>query len=45
MEHDIIHYAKKRHTAKAYDPNKKISYENIEKIKELMRYSASSTNS
>tara|TARA_R110000868_G_scaffold262401_1_gene520965 strand:- start:139391 stop:140053 length:663 start_codon:yes stop_codon:yes gene_type:complete len=44
MEHDIIHYAKTRHTVKAYDPNKKISDENIEKIKELLRFSASSTN-
>lgn len=45
MKHDIVHYAKKRHTAKAYDANKKISEENIEKIKELLRFSPSSTNS
>ncbi len=45
MEHDITYYAKKRHTAKAYEPNKKISNGNMEKIKELLRYSASSTNS
>lgn len=44
MEHDIVHYAKTRHTVKAYDPNKKISDENVEKIKELLRFSASSTN-
>lgn len=44
MEHDIVHYAKNRHTVKAYDPAKKISDENVEKIKELLRFSASSTN-
>lgn len=44
MEHDIVHYAKSRHTVKAYDQNKKISDENVEKIKELLRFSASSTN-
>jgi len=44
MEHDIVHYAKTRHTVKAYDPSKKISDENVEKIRELLRYSASSTN-
>ena len=44
MEHDITHYAKTRHTAKAYNPDKKISDENVEKIKELLRFSASSTN-
>lgn len=45
MEHDIVYYAKHRHTAKAYNPNKKISDENVAKIKELLRYSPSSTNS
>ncbi len=45
MEHDIVYYAKNRHTVKAYDPNKKISDDNVEKIKELLRFSASSTNS
>ncbi len=45
MDKDITHYAKTRHTAKALDPNKKISDENIEKIKELLRYSPSSINS
>tara|TARA_R110002073_G_scaffold118918_1_gene258628 strand:- start:526490 stop:527155 length:666 start_codon:yes stop_codon:yes gene_type:complete len=44
MNHDITHYAKSRHTVKAYDPDRKISDENIAKIKELLRYSASSTN-
>ena len=44
MNNDIIHYAKNRHTVKAYDPSKKISDENIKKVKELLRFSASSTN-
>ena len=44
MNHDINHYAKTRHSAKAYDPSKKISDEDIEKVKELLRYSPSSTN-
>lgn len=45
MNKDIIGYAKTRHTAKAYDPNKKIPNDDIEKIKELLRYSPSSVNS
>lgn len=45
MNKDIIYYAKNRFSAKAYDANKKISDENIEKIKELLRFSPSSTNS
>jgi nitroreductase/dihydropteridine reductase len=44
MEHDIAHYAKNRHTVKAYDPDKKISDDNVGKMKELLRFSASSTN-
>ncbi|MDF1810476.1 MAG: oxygen-insensitive NAD(P)H nitroreductase [Phycisphaerales bacterium] len=44
MDHDIIHFAKLRHTTKAYDASKKISDENVEKIKELLRFSPSSTN-
>lgn len=45
MNNDITYYAKKRQSAKAYDANKKISAENIEKVKELLRYSPSSVNS
>ncbi len=45
MDKDITHYVKTRHTAKAYDPTKKISDEDIEKVKDLLRYSPSSTNS
>lgn len=44
MNNDIITHAKSRHTAKAYDKNRKISPETMEKIKELLRFSASSTN-
>ncbi len=44
MEHDITHHAKNRHSAKAYNPNKKISDGDVEKIKELLRYSPSSVN-
>lgn len=45
MKHDIAYYAKNRHTAKAYDPTKRLSDEHVEKIKELLRYSPSSVNS
>lgn len=45
MKDDIVYYVKNRYTAKAYDSSKKISDKNIEKIKELLRFSASSTNS
>ena len=44
MEHDITYYAKKRHTTKAYDPNRRIPDETVEKLKELLRFSPSSTN-
>lgn len=44
MDKDITHYAKTRYSAKAFDPNKKIPAEDIEKIKELLRFSPSSTN-
>lgn len=42
---DITDIAKTRHTAKAYDPSRKISEDNVEKIRELLRFSPSSTNS
>lgn len=41
---DIVHFARKRHTAKAFDPSRKISEENVEKIRQLLRFSPSSTN-
>lgn len=44
MNKNIADYAQERHTAKAYDPNKKISDADIKKIKEMLRFSASSTN-
>ncbi|MDG1286822.1 MAG: oxygen-insensitive NAD(P)H nitroreductase [Rickettsiales bacterium] len=44
MNPDITHYAKTRHTTKAYDSSKKIPVEHVEKIKELLRFSPSSTN-
>ena len=44
MNKKITEYAKARHTSKAFDPTKKISNEDIDTIKELLRYSASSTN-
>ena len=42
---DIIHSAASRYSTKAFDPAKKISEENIEKVKDLLRLSPSSTNS
>lgn len=44
MEHDILHYARKRHTAKAYDASKSVSDDVADKLKELLRWSPSSTN-
>ena len=44
MKQEITDYAKSRFTAKAYNSNKKIPESDIEKIKELLRFSASSTN-
>ncbi len=45
MNNDITYYIKHRHSAKAFDSSKKISNEDLNKVKELLRYSASSTNS
>lgn len=42
---NIIQSAAARYSTKAFDPAKKISDENIEKVKELLRLSPSSTNS
>ncbi|WP_026941436.1 oxygen-insensitive NAD(P)H-dependent nitroreductase NfsB [Hellea balneolensis] len=44
MDHDILHYARKRHTTKAYDASKTIPDETADKLKELLRLSPSSTN-
>lgn len=42
---DIISVALKRHSTKAFDPSKKLTAEEAEKIKTLLQYSPSSTNS
>lgn len=44
MSLDIVHIAKHRHTAKAYDPSRRISDADMERVRELLRYSPSSTN-
>ncbi|WP_210268616.1 oxygen-insensitive NAD(P)H nitroreductase [Oricola thermophila] len=40
----ITDLAKKRHTAKAYVPDRRISDEDMEKVRALLRFSPSSTN-
>lgn len=44
MDRDIAQIAKRRHTAKAFDPERRIADADIDRIKVLLRYSASSTN-
>lgn len=44
MQKDITQYAQERYTTKLYDASQKISQDNIEKIKILLRFSPSSTN-
>lgn len=44
MSVDIVAYAKARHTAKAYDPTRKISDADLETLRQLLRFSPSSTN-
>lgn len=44
MNADITHYAKTRHTAKAYEPSRRISDADMEKVRDLLRFSPSSTN-
>ncbi len=44
MKNDILHYAKSRHTAKGYDPTHKVSNADLQTIRELLRFSPSSTN-
>lgn len=41
---DITHYARTRHTTKAYDPSRKIPAATVEKLKDLLQLSPSSTN-
>lgn len=45
MTHPIIADLERRYTAKRYDPNKRVSTQNLEIIYEAMRLSASSINS
>ncbi|MFW0767719.1 oxygen-insensitive NAD(P)H nitroreductase [Trabulsiella odontotermitis] len=42
---DIVSVALKRHSTKAFDPAKKLTAEQAEKLKTLLQYSPSSTNS
>ncbi|KNC89111.1 oxygen-insensitive NAD(P)H nitroreductase [Trabulsiella odontotermitis] len=42
---DIVSVALKRHSTKAFDPTKKLTAEQAEKLKTLLQYSPSSTNS
>ena len=44
MHTDITHFARTRHTAKAYDPARRISDDDMEKVRDLLRFSPSSTN-
>jgi len=44
MGNDIIHYLKKRRAVKAFDSSKTIPPEIVEKLKELLRWPASSMN-
>ena len=42
---DIVSVALKRYSTKAFDPNKKLTAEQAEKLKTLLQFSPSSTNS
>lgn len=42
---DIVSVALKRYSTKAFDPNKKLTTEEADKVKTLLQYSPSSTNS
>ncbi|EAW1146191.1 oxygen-insensitive NAD(P)H nitroreductase [Salmonella enterica subsp. arizonae serovar 38:z4,z23:-] len=42
---DIVSVALKRYSTKAFDPNKKLTTEEADKLKTLLQYSPSSTNS
>lgn len=44
MEKDIIQYVKKRYSTKVFKKDEKISNADMDKVKELLRYAASSTN-
>src|SRR5690554_4886947 len=42
---NIAHFAQQRYSTKAFDPNRRISAENVQQIKDLIRLSPSSVNS
>ncbi|QWU99500.1 oxygen-insensitive NAD(P)H nitroreductase [Francisella salimarina] len=42
---NIVEYAKTRYTTKAYDPTKKLNSEQVQQIKDLLRFTPSSVNS
>jgi len=42
---DLVHYARTRYTAKAYDPTRKVPAHLIEQLRELLRLAPSSVNS
>ncbi|API86046.1 oxygen-insensitive NAD(P)H nitroreductase [Francisella uliginis] len=42
---NIVNYAKTRYTSKAYDPAKKLTNEQIQQIKDILRFTPSSVNS
>lgn len=44
MQTDITHFARTRHTTKAYDPARRISDADMRKVRDLLRFSPSSTN-
>ncbi|MEM9669422.1 MAG: oxygen-insensitive NAD(P)H nitroreductase [Pseudomonadota bacterium] len=44
MTQDIVQYARSRHTVKAFDRARRIPEETVEKLKDLLRFSPSSTN-
>lgn len=44
MDKDITEYLQERYTVKAYDPDRKIPAETVGKIRQLLRFSPSSTN-
>ncbi|MFC4892915.1 oxygen-insensitive NAD(P)H nitroreductase [Pseudofrancisella aestuarii] len=42
---NIVEYAKTRYTTKAYDPSRKLTNEQIQQIKDILRFTPSSVNS
>lgn len=44
MDREITAYAKRRHTVKAYDSSRRLTEQDVARVKELLRLSPSSTN-